>query len=395
MTTTNTNPGRALYLAFELGWDKWLLAFATQAAEKPRLRRLVARDVNALLPEIAKAKERFGLPADAPVFSCYEAGRDGFWLHRCLTHHGLTNLVVDAASIEVNRRAKRAKTDPIDAGKLLTLLIRYHHGERKVWGVVRPPAVEDEDRRQLHRGLKDLQQQRTECSNRIKGLLASLGLDVMVDGTFRQRLAELRDWQGQAVPAGMQQRLLQEYAVWEVLQRQIRDVENARERQLREGSAPWLEKVRRLMSLKAIGIHSAWVFVLELFGWRRIKRGKELGSLAGLVPVPFASGQSEREQGISKAGNRHVRGMVVEIAWLWLRLQPRSKLSQWYQRRFGGGNKRARKVGIVALARKLLIALWRYGEHGELPEGAEEKDWRLRVSSTARRRARAQAAGPV
>jgi transposase len=378
-----------LYLAFELGWDKWLLAFATQPAEKPRLRRIPARDIESLLQEIAKAKQRFGLPEGAPVCCCYEAGRDGFWLHRCLTHHGLTNLVVDAASIEVNRRAKQAKTDPVDAGKLLSLLIRYHQGERKAWSVVRPPAVEDEDRRQLHRGLKDLQNQRTECSNRIKGLLASLGLDVVVDGGFPRALEALRDWQGQPVPAGMRRRLLQEHAVWETLQRQIRDVENARERQLREGQAPWLEKVRRLMSLKAIGIHSAWVFVLELFGWRQIKKGKELGSLAGLVPVPYASGQSEREQGISKAGNRHVRGMVVEIAWMWLRLQPASKLSQWYQRRFGSGNKRGRKVGIVALARKLLIALWRYVEHGELPEGAEEKDWRLRVSSTARRQARA------
>jgi transposase len=189
----------------------------------------------------------------------------------------------------------------------------------------------------------------------------------------------------------MQGRLLQEYAVWEVLQRQIRDAENARERQLRQGQAPWLEKVRRLMSLKAIGIHSAWVFVLELFGWRQIQKGKGLGSLAGLVPVPYDGGQSEREQGISKAGNRHVRGMVVEIAWMWPRLQPGSKLSRWYQTRFGGSNKRARKVGIVALARKLLIALWRYVEHGELPEGAEEKDWRLRVSSAARRQARAAA----
>jgi transposase len=391
MTTTTTTAQATLYLAFELGWDKWLLAFATQPAQKPRIRRLTARDLPGLLLEVAKAKQRFGLPSDAPVCGCYEAGRDGFWLHRCLTHHGLTNVVVDAASIEVNRRAKRAKTDPIDAGKLLSLLIRSHHGERKVWSVVRPPSVEDEDRRQLHRGLKDLQNQRTECSNRIKGLLAALGLDVVVDGRFREGLAALRDWQGQPVPAGMQGRLLQEYAVWEVLQRQIRDAENARERQLREGQAPWLEEVRRLMSLKAIGIHSAWVFVLELFGWRQIQKGKELGSLAGLVPVPYDSGQSERAQGISKAGNRHVRGMVVEIAWMWLRLQPGSKLGRWYQTRFGGSNKRGRKVGIVALARKLLIALCRYVEHGELPEGAEEKDWRLRVSSTARRQARAAA----
>jgi transposase len=388
--TTSTNP-RGLYVALELGWDKWLLACATQPAERPRFRKVAARDVNALLQELAKAKQRFGLAADAPVFSCYEAGRDGFWLDRCLRHHGLANVVVDASSIEVNRRAKRAKTDPVDAGKLLSLLMRYHHGERKVWGVVHVPAVADEDRRQLHRGLKDLQHQQTECSNRIKGLLASQGLDAAVDATFRGRLDALRDWEGQPVPAGLRQRILQEYAVWEELYRQVREAANEQERQLRDGPASWLEKVRRLMGLKAIGVRTAWVLVAELFAWRGIRNGKQLGALVGLTPTPYTSGQSEHEQGISKAGNRHVRGLIVEVAWMWLRLQPGSKLSRWYQERFGAGNKRARKIGIVALARKLLLALWRYLEHGELPEGAAEKDWRLRVDSTARRQARAAA----
>jgi transposase len=382
---------RGLYIAFELGWEKWVLAFATELAEKPRYRTLVARDLNALMTEIAKAKERFKLSPDAPVFTCYEAGRDGFWLHRYLTAKGITNLVVDAASIEVNRRAKQVKTDPLDAGKLLNQLIRYHHGEKKVWGVVNPPSWEDEDRRQTHRGLKDLQHQRTECSNRIKGLLASLGLAAAVDANFRTTLDALRDWQGQPVPAGMRERVLQEFAVWEVIHRQLRDIENARERQLREGKSPWLDKIRRLMGLKAIGVHSAWVFVLEIFGWRQIRNGKQLGALVGLTPTPYASGTSEREQGISKAGNRHVRGMLIEIAWMWLRLQPASRLSQWYQERFGKGNSRARKVGIVALARKLLIALWKYVEGGAAPEGAQEKDWQLLVNATARRKAQAAA----
>jgi transposase len=388
----NTTTTRGLYLAFELGWDKWLLAFATEPAQKPRFRKIAARDVNALLQEIAKAKQRFGLPEDAPVYCCYEAGRDGFWLHRCLEAKGLHNVVVDSSSIEVNRRAKRAKSDPIDAGKLLNLLIRSDQGERKVWSVVRVPGIEDEDRRQLHRGLKDLQRQQTECSNRIKGLLASLGVDTAVSADFRRRLEELRDWQGQPVPAGLKGRLLQEYAVWEVLHGQVREAANEQERQVRDGPAPWLDKVRRLMGLRAVGVRSAWVLVAELFGWREIKNGKELGALVGLVPTPYASGQSEREQGISKAGHRHVRGLIVELAWMWLRLQPASKLSRWYQARFGSGNKRARKIGIVALARKLLVALWRYLDQGELPEGAAEKDWRLRVSSTARRQAKRAAA---
>ena len=389
-TTTTTG---TLYIDLELGCDKWLLACATQAAQKPRFRPVPARNLEKLREEIARAKTRFQLPPDAPVYTCYEAGRDGFWLHRALTALGISNVVVDSSSIEVNRRRKQAKTDPIDAAKLVNLLCRYHGGEHQVWSVVNVPSVADEDRRQLHRSLKDLQRQQTECSNRIHGLLASLGLVAAVDAEFRATLAGLRDWAGQPVPAGMQQRLLQEYAVWETLHRQVRDAANEQERQLREGSAPYLEKVRRLMGLKAVGVRSAWVLVLELFAWRQIKSGKELGALVGLTPTPYNSSQSEREQGISKAGNKHVRSLIVELAWLWLRWQPGSALSQWYQRRFGSGNKRARKVGIVALARKLLIALWRYLERGELPEGATEKDWRLRVSSTARRHAKAAAAG--
>jgi transposase len=386
---------KSLYIALELGQDKWLLACATAAAEKPRLRSMPARDLDRLALEIAKAKARFQLPPDAPVCTCYEAGRDGFWLHRALTTRGIVNVVVDASSIEVNRRSKQVKTDPVDAGKLLNLLCRYHGGERKVWRVVHVPAVADEDRRQLHRGLKDLQRQQTECSNRIKGLLASQGLDAPVDADFRTTLAGLRDWSGQPVPAGLQQRVLQEFAVWEALHRQVRDAANEQERRLREDHEPYLEKVRRLMGLKAVGVRSAWILVLELFSWRGIKNGKELGSLVGLTPMPYDSGKSKREQGISKAGNKHVRGLIVELAWLWLRWQPGSKLSVWYEQRFGKGNKRARKVGIVALARKLLIALWRYLEHGEVPEGAESKDWRLRVDSTARRHARLAAAATL
>jgi transposase len=393
MTTTNTP--RTLYVALELGCDKWVLASATQAAEKPRFRTVPARDLTKFQEEIAKAKARFGLAADAPVCTCYEAGRDGFWLHRALTKLGITNVVVDASSIEVNRRQKHVKSDPVDAAKLVNMLCRYHAGERKVWSVVNAPSVADEDGRQLHRGMKDVQRQKTECSNRIKGLLASLGLTAAVDAKFRATLTGLRDWADQPVPAGMQTRLLQEYAVWETLHRQERDAANEQERQLREGQDRRLERVRRLMGLRSVGARTAWILVMELFAWRGIKNGKELGALVGLTPMPYDSGKSKREQGISKAGNKHVRSLMVELAWLWLRWQPGSALSQWYERRFGPGNKRARKVGIVALARKLLIALWRFVDQGELPEGAEEKDWRLNVSSTARRHAKQAAAVAV
>src|SRR6266511_2683393 len=247
--TTNTN---SLHVALELGCDKWVLASATQAAEKPRFRTVPACDLAKLQEEFAKAKARFGLPADAPVRTCYEAGRDGFWLHRALTKRGVTNVVVDASSIEVNRRQKQVKSDPVDAGKLVSMLCRYHAGERKVWSVVNVPSVQDEDGRQLHRGLKDLQRQKTECSNRIKGLLASQGLTAAVDANFRATLTGLRDWADQPAPAGMQMRLLQEYAVWEALHRQERDAANEQERQLREGEDRRLEQMRQLMGLKAV-----------------------------------------------------------------------------------------------------------------------------------------------
>src|SRR5258707_163629 len=201
---TTTNPPRTLYVALELGCDKWVLASATQATEKPRFRTVPARDLTKFQEEIAKAKARFGLAADAPVCTCYEAGRDGFWLHRALTKIGITNVVVDASSIEVNRRQKQIKSDPVDAAKLVNMLCRYHAGERKVWSVVNVPSVQDEDGRQLHRGLKDLQRQKTEFSNRIKGLLASQGLSSARDPNFRATWSALRDEAVQPVPAASQ-----------------------------------------------------------------------------------------------------------------------------------------------------------------------------------------------
>jgi len=226
-----------LYLAFELGSAEWKLGFTTEPGATPRVRTMPARDLARLTREIADAQQWFGVKAATPVRSCYEAGRDGFWLHRYLISIGIANVIVDSSSIEVNRRLRRAKSDRLDARKLLGMLLRYHAGEQKVWSVVRVPTVEQEDRRQLHR--------------------------------------ELRTW--------------------------------------------------------------------------------------------------KQEQGISKAGNRHIRAVAIELAWGWLRYQPRSRLSRWYQARFGRGGPRARQVGIVALARKLLIELWRFLELGVVPEGARLK----------------------
>lgn len=370
---------RTLYVAFELGWDKWKLAFGKEVADNARVRNVAGRDCAAVLREIAAAKAKFGLPANAPVVCCYEAGRDGHWLYRFLTAQGITCHEVDSSSIEVNRKQRRAKTDSLDAGKLLTMLIRYANGERRVWRVVHVPSEADEMRRHLHRELEDWKDQRRQHVNRIKGLLASVGHAAEVDAEFPKVLEALRNWDGSHLAEELKVRLLRQYEGWQFADRKVKDLENQRARTIRTGTAPWLERVRQLLTLKGIGATSAWLFVMEVFGWRKIQNRREMGSLAGLTPTPYTSGQSAREQGISKAGNRRLRVMAIEIGWCWLHHQPQSELSQWFNKRFGMG-KRLRKIGIVALARKLLVALWKYLERGEVPPGAQLVDWKAKAA---------------
>src|SRR5262245_1321009 len=386
-STVGASP--VLYLAFELGWTTWKLAFTIGLGQKLRLRTIPARSLASLAIEIRKAKERFGLREDTRVVSCYEAGRDGFWLHRYLAHEGIGNLVVDSASIEINRRKRRAKSDRLDAAKLVTMLIRWHLGDRKVWCTVHVPSPEAEDGRQFHRGLLDLKAERTRHSNRIKGLLAGVGLSILVDAKLAARLSLLRQWDAQPVPEQLQQRILGEFERWKLVDRQIRDRDNQRARTVRRPDLPEVENVRRLMRLKGVASHGAWILVREFFAWRQFRNRRELGALAGLTPTPYSSGDSQQEQGISKAGNKRVRWLMIELAWGWLRYQPESGLSRWYQERFGPGNSRTRRIGIVALARKLLIAFWRYLEFDEVPEGAELVDLEEKLDS--RRRGACQA----
>jgi transposase len=286
---------------------------------------------------------------------------------------GNENLVVDSSSIEVNRRSRRAKTDRMDVGKLLMMLVRYFAGERAVWSVVRVPTVAEEDGRQLHRELVTTKRDRTRLTNRIKGLLASQGLRVVVERDVPSQLDRLRLWDGSVLAAGLRSRLKREWEKVLLLTQQIRALEAQRRKMLRTSEDSAVAKARQLVGLRAIGPNSAWLFVMEFFGWRDFRNRREVGSLAGLTPTPHQSGDLSREQGIGKDGNRHIRGMSIEIAWSWLRFQPHSALSQWYQERFGHGSSRLRRIGIVALARKLSIALWRYLETGVLPEGAELK----------------------
>jgi transposase len=363
----HTAEASELYMAFELGEKNWKLALG-DGARGPSRHTLSAGDSATLLECIAKAKARCGLAPGARVRSCYEAGRDGFWLHRWLIEQGIDNIVVDSASIEVNRRARRAKTDRLDADKLLSMLIRYHADEPRVWSVVRVPTAEEEDARRAHRELGRLGHERTAHSNRIRGLLVLNNLRVKyVGGRLWQRW-----WtdHAQELAPCVRAEIERESARLLLVKTQMDAIEAQQRQAVAAGTEP---QVARLTQLRAIGISSGWVLAKELFGWRRFRNRREVAGCLGLTPSPYASGESETEQGISKAGNRRVRTLMVELAWSWLRYQPQSELSQWFNRRFAGGGKRLRRIGIVALARRLAIALWRYMEHGLIPDGAQLK----------------------
>jgi transposase len=363
-----------LFVAFARSEKTWKLGFTTGHGQKPRERTVTARQQERVLEEIVQAKRRLGLPDTAPVVSCYEAGREGFWLHRFLLAHGLTNQVVDSSAIEVNRRQRRAKSAGLDVRKLLSMLMRSHSGERHVWQVVKVPSVEAEDHRHLHRDVETLKQERASTMTRSEGLLSSQGLRGTSLTKWPEQLEVLRLWEGSPIPPGLRRRVLRVYAHYTFLSAQIAEVEAERQAQLQASADTHIDKVRQVMLLKGIGINGAWLLVMEFFGWRAFKNRREVGGLAGFTPTPYQSGDSTREQGITKSGNRHVRGMTTELAWSWRRFQPDSALSVWCRARFGSGGKRLRRSGIVAVARKLLLALWRFLETGVIPAGAVLKE---------------------
>jgi transposase len=368
-STESTAPIAKLYLALELGSTKWTLAFGTAPAQRPRLRQIAAGDLAALTREIMVAKMRFGLAVDAPVRSCYEAGRDGFWVHRWLVAGGIDNVVVEASSIEVNRRARRAKTDRLDATKLLALLIRSAGGER-VWSVVQVPSPEDEARRQLTREIETVLADRTRIRNRIQGLLATQGIRLPMNRRFLAGLAATRTGDGRPLPDAWRQRIERDWAQLHAIELRLRTLRAERDTQLADGCDRVAEIARRMCTLRGVAEVSAAAFSAELFGTRTFSNGRQLGALIGLVPVPYRSDQRVQDQRISKAGRPELRRLALQLAWNWLRYQPESALTQWFRKRFEAAGGRGRRVGIVALARKLVITLWRYVMHGLMPEGA-------------------------
>lgn len=359
-----------LYVAFELSASQWKLAMSPGLGARARRVSLKAGDLGALSDAIRRGKERFGLPMSVPVFSCYEAGRDGFWLHRYLEASGITNVVIDPASPKVDRRKRRRKTDRLDAEMLLSHLIHYWAGDRTVWRVVRVPGREAEDLRQLPRHLGTLKRDRQAIQSRIASLLISQGIQLRVGVRFLGQLESVRLWDGSALGPQLRLRLEVEYRRWQELSSQIREVQRQRAELVAESASETARKARDLARLKGLGPELSYALSAECFAGRSFRNGKQVGAFAGLSPTPYQSGSTDREQGIGKDGNGRIRWRAVELSWLWLRWQPHSALSQWFESRYAQAGARARRIGIVALARKLVVALWRYLEYGIVPEGA-------------------------
>ena len=355
-----------LYVAFELGKKDWKLAMTSGFGMEPWLRTVASGGWRALDEALRQGRARFGLPAATRVISCYEAGRDGFWIHRALMQRGVLNHVVDSASIEVSRRGRRAKTDRLDALKLVRMLVRACSGEKGVWSEVRVPTVTEEAARHVSRERTGLLKDQTRLVNQMRGWLATWGCTL----PSRRRSgwwSTVRDWAGAALPMTVQRRLARAEVRLEGLTTQIAELEAAQQADVI--TAPAASALPQLVRLKGVATTSASVLLDEGLVWRAFRNRREIGGLLGFAPTPYNSGDSVREQGISRAGNARLQTISIQLAWNWVRWQPQSALAQWYLANFGTG-KRARRIGIVALARKLVIALWRFATAGVVPAGA-------------------------
>ena len=372
MATTHSVPGSvtaaAIYIGFELGKKEWKLGVTAGFGMPPWVRTVRSGDFGAVAQVIAEARRRWGVRADAPVLSCYEAGRDGFWIHRALTARGVQNRVVDSSSIEVNRRARRTKTDRIDARKLVMMLVRAVCGDADVWQEVHVPSERDEAARQVSRERTALVREQTRLTTQIASWLASCGC-VVSKRTRRtpQWWTKARDWQQAPLAATLQARLARAEDRLALVATQIAALEATQA--AATAAAPATSGIGRLVQLKGVATTSASILIDEGLLWRQFRNRRELGGLLGFAPTHYNSGQSERDQGIRRAGNARLQAVSIQLAWNWVRWQPSSALTQWYHTHVGD-RKRLRRSGIVALARKLLIALWRYATTGVPPTGA-------------------------
>jgi len=385
--TATRSDDSTLFAALELSRKSWLVATNAPGEEKISKRTIAAGDGRSLLDLLAglrqKAERRIGKPVKVVVIQ--EAGLDGFWLHRLLEANGFESHVVDPASIAVDRRKRRRKTDALDADALLRTVMAWARGERRVCSMVRPPSPEEEDRRRLSREREALVKERIQHTNRIKGLLAAQGIADFepLRPDHRAGLDDLTTGDGRPLPPRLKDEIRRQLARLDAVVADIKAVEAQRDALLAgnepatsaapteaAGTAPAEATV--LSQLKGIGPEFASVLCLELL-FRSFRNRREVASYAGLTPSPFQSGGIDREQGISKSGNPRLRKMMIQLAWMWIRYQPGSAISRWFTEFAGTKRGRIRRIGIVAVARKLLVALWRFATQGVVPEGAALK----------------------
>ncbi len=377
MTTspTATSGEQTLYCALELSKNSWLLAIQFPGRDNPSLHPIRGGDAEQLMVKLDAAQDRLTkISGQVPrVILCYEAGYDGFWLARFLEQCGIECLVMEPASLQVNRKARRVKTDRIDVEKLLHALIAWCRGERHVCSMVVIPSAEEEDLRRSHRERDRLIRERTAHINRIKGLLFGQGIrGINVKSRYKTLTpADLVTGDGRPLPERLAREIAREIQRVALVQEQLREIE--RDRDLAPTPCAATERKRhQLLRLNGIGLASAAILAREVY-YRQFANRRQVGSYLGVTPSAYDSGESRRSQGISKAGNSLARSVMIQVAWFWLRHQPESELTKWFRRRTEGQSKRMRRVMIVALARKLAIALWRYLETGLIPQGANVK----------------------
>jgi len=375
MDTRTAGHCGTIFVAIELSQRSWLVTLRSPDKDKMSRHKLEGGDHAELLALVGRVRERAAraLGAVPAVVSCYEAGYDGFWLHRLLLAAGITNYVFDPASIAVDQRARRVKTDRIDGEKMLRTLMAYLRGEPQVVRIVRVPAPEQEDARRASRERGRLIKEQTAHTTRIKALLRLLGMAV---GNPRRRdwlnwLAAQRDWQGQAVPPQMLAEIKYEHARLMLVREQLEGLAQASaQADPAPAAAQMTERSELLLRLKCLGPAFATTLASEVF-YKDFRNRREVASYFGLTPSPWQSGGIDRDQGISKAGNPRARCAAIELSWLWLRHQPESALTRWFRSRtLNNASKRNKRIAIVALARKLMVALWRYLTTGLVPEGA-------------------------
>jgi transposase len=366
------------FMAIELSKAKWLVGVLTPLSDKISLRSIPCGAVQPLIEIINQTLDKVSRATGKParIVSCYEAGYDGFWLHRVLDAHGVTNHVIDAASLLVSRKARRAKTDRLDAEKLVRVLMAFWRGEPRVCSVVQPPTVDEEDAKRLHREREFLMKERVQHIGRIKGLLATQGVYEFQPSRkdWPSRLARLITGDGRPLPPRLAAEIDRHCRRLATVNAMLKEIDEERDAATAKASpsVSSTNGTQRLAQLKGIGSQIATVLALEVF-YRQFKNRRGLGSYLGLTPSRFQSGGMDRDQGITKAGNPRARTISIELAWLWLRYQPQSALARWFRERTNGLKGRIRRIIIVAVARKLMVALWRYLETGLVPDGAELK----------------------